>query len=68
MTVPARDEDEIVCVCHEVTRATIRRLARQHRDFDAIVQRSTICQTCQGCESEIRHILAEALAEERGEA
>ena len=57
-------DDELVCICHEVSRGAIRRLARQARDFDTIVQRSTICQTCQGCESEIRRILAEVLAEE----
>ena len=57
-------DDELVCICHEVSRGVIRHWARQARDFDAIVQGSTICQTCQGCESEIRRILAEALAEE----
>lgn len=55
-------EQEVVCVCHEVKRGTIRRLAEQYRSFDAIVQKSAICQTCQGCESEIRRILAEVLA------
>jgi bacterioferritin-associated ferredoxin len=58
------DDDELVCVCHEVSRAVIRRWAREVRDFDAVVQRATICQTCQGCESEIRRILAEVLAED----
>jgi bacterioferritin-associated ferredoxin len=56
-------DDELVCICHEVPRGVIREWARKARDFDAIVQGSTICQTCQGCESEIRRILAEVLAE-----
>ena len=56
------DAAELVCICHEVARGTIRRWAAQCRDFDLIVQRSAICQTCQGCESEIRRILAEVLA------
>jgi bacterioferritin-associated ferredoxin len=56
-------DDELVCICHEVPRGVIRGWARKVRDFDAIVQNSTICQTCQGCESEIRRILAEVLAE-----
>ena len=55
----------MVCVCHEVKRGTIRRLAEQYRSFDVIVEKSTICQTYQGCESEIRRILADVLA--RGE-
>lgn len=59
-------EQEMVCVCHEVKRGTIRRLAEEHRSFDAIVQQSAICQTCQGCESEIRRILAEVLVESEG--
>jgi bacterioferritin-associated ferredoxin len=53
-------EQELVCVCHEVRRATIRHLALRYGSFDEIVRRSEICQTCQGCESEIRAILAEA--------
>ena len=56
-------DDELVCICHEVSRGVIRACARRVRDFDALVQASTICQTCQGCESEIRRILAEVLAE-----
>ena len=55
-------EDELVCVCHEVKRSTIRRLAAAYGTFDEIVQKSEICQTCQGCESEIRAILAEVRA------
>ena len=63
---PYDPEQEMVCVCHEVKRGIIRRLAEQYRSFDAIVQRSAICQTCQGCESEIRRILAEVLAGSEG--
>lgn len=63
---PADQDDEMVCVCHKVSRSTIRRLAVQHRSFDDIVQKSTICQTCQGCESAIRRILADVLAGEEG--
>ena len=63
---PYDPEEEMVCVCHEVKRRTIRRLAEQYRSFDEIVQRSAICQTCQGCESEIRRILAEVLSAGRG--
>ncbi len=55
-------DDELVCVCHEVTCGTIRQLAAQYRSFEAIVEKSMICQTCQGCESEIRTILAQTLA------
>ncbi len=55
-------EEEVVCVCHEVKRSTIRRLAAEYGAFDEIVQRSEICQTCQGCESEIRAIIAEVRA------
>jgi bacterioferritin-associated ferredoxin len=62
--VTTDDDAELVCICHEVARGTIRRWARQSRDFDLIVQRSAICQTCQGCESEIRSILTEVLAED----
>jgi bacterioferritin-associated ferredoxin len=58
----------MVCVCHEVRRGTIRRLAEQYRSFEAIVQQSAICQTCQGCESEIRRILAQVLARGGGRA
>lgn len=56
--------DEIVCVCHEVTRRTIRRLAERARSFEGIVAETPMCQTCQGCESEIRRILADVC--ERG--
>jgi bacterioferritin-associated ferredoxin len=59
---PYDAEEEIVCVCHEVKRKTIRRLAEQLGDFDAIVAGTPMCQTCQGCESEIRRILAETRA------
>jgi bacterioferritin-associated ferredoxin len=55
-------EDEIVCVCHEVTRRTIRRLAERARSFEGIVAATPMCQTCQGCESEIRRILADVSA------
>ena len=54
-------EQELVCVCHEVKRSTIRDLAARHGTFEGIVQKTPMCRTCQGCESEIRAILAEVL-------
>ena len=59
---PYDPEEEIVCVCHEVKRKTIRRLAERLHDFEAVVAGTTMCQTCQGCESEIRRIIAETRA------
>ena len=62
MTEPAREsDDELVCICHEVARGPIRALAARLHSFDAVVEQSGICQTCLGCESEIRRIIDEAL-------
>ena len=62
MTDPVPEpDDELVCICHEVARGRIRALAEQLRSFDAVVAQSGICQTCQGCESEIRRIIDEVL-------
>ena len=66
MAMSGLDGDELVCICHEVSRATLRRLAAQHRSVEAVIAKSTICQTCQGCESEIRSIVAAVLAGREG--
>jgi len=59
VSVSRDDDGEIVCVCHEVTRGAIRALAERRRSFEDLVAGTPMCRTCQGCEWEIRKILAE---------
>jgi len=57
-----RDE-EIVCVCHNVTAGSIRALARRYRTFEELRVAGTLCQTCEGCEYDVRKLVWDAQAE-----
>jgi bacterioferritin-associated ferredoxin len=52
-------DDDIVCVCHEVTAGLIRELARRYRTFEELRAAGTLCQTCEGCEYDVRQLVWE---------